>query len=294
MIPSVPQLQALSLLFRTKISLFMAFSACAGYLYFHHRVSVTALFVFVGVALLAASASAINQFQEHKADGLMTRTKGRPLPSGLMSSRQALVASGALCFLGLSTLFYGSTPLAALLGLMTLLWYNAIYTPLKRKTVFAAIIGAPTGAFAPLIGCAAAGVGIGPRALCIALFMFLWQVPHFLLLLFKYGEEYERAGFPTPASKIDGHGIKRIILAWLLAASVSTLLFPFFGVVSNIWITMVLCCGACAFAGFVFIAVKRIPANASVALAIRSMYAYQAFILILLVIEGFLSPKSVI
>ena len=289
MIPLVWQLQALSSLFRTKISLFMAFSACAGYLYFHHRVSVTALFVFVGVALLAASASAINQFQEHKADGLMPRTKGRPLPSGLMSSRQALVASGALGLVGLVTLFYGSTPLAALLGLVTLLWYNAIYTPLKRKTVFAAIIGAPTGAFAPLIGCAAAGAGIGLRALCIALFMFLWQVPHFLLLLFKYGEEYERAGFPTPVSKINEHGIKRIILAWLLAASISTLLFPLFGVVSNIWIAMALCCGACAFAGYVFIAVMRIPANASVALAIRFMYAYQAFILILLVIDGFLS-----
>ena len=293
MIPSVPQLHALSLLFRTKISLFMAFSACAGYLYFHHRVSVTALFIFVGVALLAASASAINQFQEHKADRLMTRTKGRPLPSGSMSSRQALIVAGALGFVGLVTLFYGSAPLAALLGLGTLLWYNAIYTPLKRKTVFAAIIGAPTGAFAPLIGCAAAGVGIGLRALYIALFMFLWQGPHFLLLLFKYGEEYERAGFPTPASKIDEHGIKRIILAWLLAASISTLLFPVFGVVSNIWIATVLCCGACAFAGYVFIAVMRIPSNASVALAIRFMYAYQAFILILLVIDGFLSRPAI-
>jgi protoheme IX farnesyltransferase len=279
-------IKAFSALSRTILSLFMALCATAVCIFFRHGISSATLFVFVGVAMLSASASALNQYQERESDRLMQRTQNRPLPSGSLSAVCALVWSGAVGLAGLLTLFLGTTPLAAFFGLLTFLWYSAVYTPLKRKTGFAAIIGAPTGAFAPLIGCAAVGANIDVKVIGIALFMFLWQVPHFLLLLLKYGGEYEKAGFPTPALTIDQPRLKRIIFIWLLAASASTLLFPFIGVISGVWMLALLVWGAVAFIAFFYYTVVRPTHHVPVTSAIRHMYFYQAFILAMLIMQG--------
>ena len=89
-------------------------------------------------------------------------------------------------------------PLAALLGLITVVWYNGIYTPLKRVTAFAAIPGGVVGAIPPVIGWVSGGGDpTDARIIVVAFFFFVWQVPHFWLLLMRIGGDYERAGLPS-------------------------------------------------------------------------------------------------
>ncbi len=277
-----------SMLFRMYLSLFVAFSAFTGYIYFHHGVSWNALFVFVGTALLSASASGFNQFQERHADGRMNRTRNRPLPLGQLTNRQALAAAVFLGLLGFITLYREAMPSAAFFGLVTILWYNGVYTPIKRKTVFASIIGAPTGALALLIGWAAAGVSFDRKALCIVLYVFLWQVAHFLLLLLKFGKEYECAGFPAPTASIDAATLKRIIYMWLIAASSITLFFPLFGVIVNLPMMCALILGNGAIWVYFYFSMIRQKMNTHFIVLFRCMYLLHSGVLASLIVEGLL------
>ncbi|MGA3051273.1 MAG: UbiA family prenyltransferase [Chitinispirillaceae bacterium] len=275
-----------STLFRGGLSLFAAFSASAGYVYFHHGVSWNALFVFLGTASLSASASAFNQLQERHADGLMERTRDRPLPSGRITPCLAVIAAGFLGLLGLITLYRGARPSAALFGLAALFWYNGVYTPIKRKTVFAPIIGAAAGACALLIGWAAAGVRFDKKALCIVFYVFLWQVAHFLLLLLKFGKEYEYAGFPSPAASIDAAGLRGIVYIWLIATSSITLFFPLLGVISNPALLFALICGNGALWVYFYFSMVRQKLNTRYIALFRCMYLLHAGVLASLIVQG--------
>jgi heme o synthase len=231
-------------LWRINLSLIVACSVLTGYVFCRHAIDLKALAAFVGVFLLACAASALNQYQEREFDALMDRTKNRPLPMRQMNGRTALGIAFLAGLTGAAVLFFGTTPIAALLGIFTVVWYNCVYTPLKRKTRFAALIGALTGALPPLIGFTAAGGPILSECLVISLFMFLWQVSHFQLLLIKYGDEYKRAGFPAMTSAINEKGRRISVLVWTAAAGGSALLFLLSGMVfgSGVrWLLIIAC-----------------------------------------------------
>ena len=115
------------------------------------------------------------------------------------------------------------------LGLLALLWYNAIYTPLKKKTAFAVIPGAVIGAIPPLVGWVAGGGSLtDARAWIMAFFFFIWQVPHFWLLMLKYGEEYKKAGYPSITGIYSERQIKNVTFVWVLATAISALMVPLF------------------------------------------------------------------
>jgi protoheme IX farnesyltransferase len=212
----------------------IAFSAVAGYLFCNKSFDWTVLAVFAGVLLLAGSATALNQFQERNQDALMERTRDRPLPTGEITPGSALLLSAIMGICGLVILYFLTTPLTALLGVANILWYNGVYTPLKRKTGFVVIIGAVTGALPPMMGWTAAGGSLADRGIIfIATFFFLWQIPHFLLLLLKYKEDYERAGFVSATTTMNDGQIKSIVFAWVLGTSMITLFFPVFGIISG-------------------------------------------------------------
>ncbi len=202
-----------------KLSLAVAFSAVTGYLIFTGDAGGSLMVVAPGVFLLSAGAAALNQYTERKSDALMARTDGRPLPSGRMTpGTAAAVAIIALVSGALLLGFSGLVPLV--LGLANVLLYNVVYTGLKKVTALAIIPGALVGAVPPLIGYTAAGGVVTDTVIILfALFMFLWQMPHFWLLLVRYGSEYEKAGIRTIYGSMSTNQINRLVLLWITGSS---------------------------------------------------------------------------
>jgi heme o synthase len=186
-----------------------------------------------GVLLLAGGASALNQYQERDIDALMERTRLRPLPAGTLPARTALILSAILLASGVILLGMIGAVVTAL-GALTVLWYNGLYTPLKRVTAFAAVPGALVGAVPPVMGWAAGGGDPGdPRVFALAMLFFLWQIPHFWLLLLRSTAQYAKAGLPTLTSIIPQRLLARITLLWIAAAAVASLAMPLFGIVRS-------------------------------------------------------------
>ncbi len=189
----------------------------------------------LGIFLLACGSSALNHYQEKDKDALMDRTKNRPIPSGRISPQGALIFAFLLIVTGSAFIWIGSGLLALQLGLLALIWYNFIYTPLKKRTAFAVVPGAVIGSLPPLVGWVAAGGSLlDPRALIIAFFFFIWQVPHFWLLLLKFGKEYEKAGFASITSVYTDKQIKSTTFIWTMATAVTALMLPVFGIVDTV------------------------------------------------------------
>jgi len=211
-------------LVKIKISLLVTFSAAAGYVLTAGLIKMETLIVTAGVLFLACGSCALNQYQERKIDELMERTKSRPLPSRKLEPATALWVASGLIFLGSIFLLYGAGHVSLGLGLFAVLWYNGLYTPLKQKTAFAAIIGALVGAIPPILGWVSGGGTIlDLRIWRIALFFFIWQVPHFWLLLLDYSKDYDKAGLPSITKIFSTEQIKRIIFIWLLSTGISGL-----------------------------------------------------------------------
>lgn len=161
--------------------------------------------VVLGAALAAAACGALNQRLEKVEDGLMTRTKNRPLPTGRVSPDAALAFGLVLAFLGTGLVWAAGGGLAASLTAATIVLYVGVYTPLKKFTPQTTWIGAAAGATSPLIGWAAAGGPMDARAAVLFAIQFLWQIPHFLALFWIYREDYAKAGFKVmPVVHPDG------------------------------------------------------------------------------------------
>ena len=221
-------------LFRLPIALMTAASTLAGYALHPspHAPAVAAL-LLAGVTLLTAGCSALNQVQERDVDARMERTRRRPVASGRLSARAGLAlallpATGGLLFLAA----VGET--AAGLGAFALLWYNGVYTPLKRLTAFAVLPGALCGALPPMIGWAAAGGQPGDyRIVLLAGLLCLWQIPHFWFFALKHRQDFLQAGLPTVFSRFSTEQIHRLALAWVFSLACATLLLPAFGLLQH-------------------------------------------------------------
>ena len=169
---------------KVKITSFVTVTTAFGYIAASGKIYLMILPVLFGVLLLAFGSAALNHYQEKDFDLKMDRTKGRPIPSGKISSTTALMISWILIFSGSLILLLGANYLALVFGLLNLVWYNFIYTLLKRRTPFAIVPGSLVGAIPPAIGWAAAGGSLlDPQIIIIAFFFFIWQIPHFWLLL---------------------------------------------------------------------------------------------------------------
>jgi protoheme IX farnesyltransferase len=150
----------------------------------------------VGTGLVAAGASVLNQVLERDTDALMLRTRARPLPAGRVAPAAARAFGAVLTAAGLAVLLWLCGPLAAAVAFTTWASYLFLYTPLKRKTPLATLVGAVPGALPPVIGWAAARGQLDAGAFILFAILFLWQVPHFLAIAWLYRDDYARAGFP--------------------------------------------------------------------------------------------------
>lgn len=212
---------------KVRITSFVSLTTSLGYILFTGKIDLGIILPTLGVFLLASGSSCINHLQEQKYDAAMERTKGRPLPSGRIDSISTLLFGVNVLLFGSLILYYSSNLESLLLGWLAVLWYNAFYTPLKRKFALAVVPGALIGAIPPVIGWAAAGGNpLDAKILIIALFFFIWQVPHFWLLLLLYGKDYEQAGFPTLTRLFSSLQVSRITFVWIVALAFSCILIP--------------------------------------------------------------------
>jgi protoheme IX farnesyltransferase len=236
---------------KVKITFAVMLTTIAGYLLAKHTIDVDIILPTLGIFILACGSAALNHYQDKDKDILMERTKNRPIPSGKISANMVFLIAVAEIILGTYLIYAGSNFLAAQLGLIALIWYNGIYTPLKRKTAFAVIPGSIIGSIPPMVGWVAAGGAINdPKLFILAFFFFIWQVPHFWLLMMHYGKEYESAGYPSITSMVSKDQIKKGTFMWTAATAiaammvavsglVSTLFFKVFVLLAAIWLVVI-------------------------------------------------------
>jgi heme o synthase len=204
---------------KPRIELLIIISTAVGYCYgiAPHFSFLTFFNVLCGTALMAAGSATLNQWYERDLDAQMKRTSMRPIPSGAIPARHALIFGLAVSVLGLIQLAVFVNGLAAFLGFLTLAGYLFVYTPLKRKGPICTTVGAFPGAMPPLIGFAAASGHLALRAWVLFAMLFFWQFPHFHAIAWLYKEQYERAGIKMLAVvKPHGHGYAVEILLSLI------------------------------------------------------------------------------
>ena len=160
-----------------------------------------------GTAMVAASASIANGWWERASDALMPRTADRPLPTGRVTSLEALLFSGVTLSLGLVWLVWHVNLLTAALGLASWIVYALIYTPLKTRTTLNTTVGAVSGAIPILMGWTATGEPLTLTAFALAGVLFLWQFPHFMAIAWLYRRDYAAAGHRM-LSVVDPSGIR--------------------------------------------------------------------------------------
>ena len=225
----------------------IALSALTGNLCASNGWSISAPIVTVAVLLLAFGSSALNQWQEQGLDALMQRTCSRPLPAKKMTPNTALIFAGSCLASGILLLSLLPSQRAALLGLLAVIWYNAIYTPLKRRTAFAALPGAICGALPPLIGWVAAVAPLlEAKILILSGTLFLWQIPHSWLLLCHYRQDLQSSGLPNLFAAIPTRQLLRINNCWLVALTCCYLLFALFGFIANLVLSALFLAGLVA------------------------------------------------
>lgn len=228
-------LKTLAELAKVRITIVVSVTTLLGYLMQNRGLDAGAIGPTFGLFLLACASAIINQYQEWQSDAKMPRTKNRPIPSGRISPKGAFLLGFAFAIVGSYIILETSNFVAMQLGVLALIWYNGIYTPLKKRTAFAVIPGSVIGSLPPMVGYAAAGGNIADTSiLVVAFFIFIWQVPHFWLLLLKYGKQYEEAGYPSLTQIYSTEQIKRVTFIWSMGAAVSALFIPFFHITTTI------------------------------------------------------------
>ena len=205
---------------------------------------LTLFHCLLGTGLLASGTAALNQWYEREADGKMARTKGRPLPSGLVTPRVAFGFGLALVAVGFLELGLGNNWLTAGLGMFTVVSYLLAYTPLKQRSTHATTIGAVPGAMPPMIGFAAASGTLTAEAWILFAILFLWQFPHFYAIAWMYREDYAKANMKMLAvTEPDGLSTARRIF-WTSIALVPLSVLPrVFGMAGDVYTVGVLVAG---------------------------------------------------
>ena len=224
---------------KARLAVSVVFSSIAGFMlgiYDLHSLDWMVLFkLAVGGYCMVGASNAFNQVIEKDLDALMDRTKNRPVPTGRMSQRTALLVASLLVVIGL-TLLYTINPKTAMFGAVSIFLYTSVYTPLKTMTSLSVFVGAFPGAIPFMLGWVAATGEFGIEAGTLFLIQFFRQFPHFWAIGWFLYEDYEKAGFfMLPTGKKDKGTALQVILytVWLILAS----LLPVLGYTGRFFIT---------------------------------------------------------
>jgi len=187
---------------------------------------VASLSILLGIALAAGAANALNCYIERDRDALMERTRTRPLPARQLAPRAALHFGLALGVVSTALLLWVATPLAAALGVASILFYVFVYTVwLKPRTPLNAVVGGAAGAAAPLIADAAMHGQVTPAGWILFAIIFFWQPPHVWAIALFRRDDYERAGIPMLPAVL-GEQPTRWRMLWYTLALIPVTLSP--------------------------------------------------------------------
>lgn len=222
---------------KPRIAFLLVLTSAAGFYLATKGDFNTILFVnsIIGISLLAFGVATLNQWVERDIDPLMERTEKRPLPSKKVTSTEALVFGLVQCAVAEAYLFFLVNGLTAVLGLVVIVGYVLVYTPLKTRTSASTAIGAIPGALPPLMGWTAAANEISMGAWALFAMQFLWQFPHFFAIAWMYREQYKKAGIlMLPVVEPSGTlTFRQIILFTIMLVPVS--IAPFIFGISGIY-----------------------------------------------------------
>ena len=226
--------------------LVVATSAAGYYLGAPGAIGLSAMAAAVaGTALVAAGAAALNQVYERDTDALMRRTRMRPLPDGRVAPSDARLFGVLLSAAGLALLGALVNLPATALALATLVTYLIVYTPMKRRSPMATLVGAIPGALPPLIGWVASHGTLSVGGAALFLIVFLWQIPHFMAIAWLYRDDYSKAGFPMlPVIEPDGRRTGRQAVAYAAALVPASLVPAFVGLSGPVYAAVALVLGA--------------------------------------------------
>jgi heme o synthase len=210
------------------------------------------VFGSLGIGLAAAAGAAVNHILDQRVDAQMTRTKNRPLPTGRIAERDALVFALVLGLLGLALLVVAVNSLTALLTFVSLIGYAVIYTVyLKRATPQNIVIGGAAGAAPPVLGWAAVQNEVGLFAMLLFLIIFTWTPPHFWALAVARKADYEKANIPMLPVTHGESVTKNFIVGYTILLVITSIAPYFFGLTGRLYLL-----GAAALgAGFLYYAI---------------------------------------
>ncbi|HHD75947.1 MAG TPA: protoheme IX farnesyltransferase [Campylobacterales bacterium] len=199
------------------LSFAVSLSALFAYIMAKGDVGVDMLLATFSVLLVAMGVSTLNQVQEYKEDSQMERTKNRPIASGRMSPNTGIIIASVLIIASLGLIYSLLKLQGVIIFMFAFIWYNAMYTPLKKKSALAVIPGAILGVIPPAIGWLVAGNSLMElEFIALGFYYFVWQVPHFWLLVMLHHGDYKNAGYPT-VMKFFGQGsLQRLTFIWLI------------------------------------------------------------------------------
>ena len=236
---------------KLRLSSLVVFSAIIGYVIaieeFRSEINWLEMsMLFLGGFLVTGASNGFNQIIEREYDKLMPRTATRPIPMGRMSVNEGMIVALTCAVAGGVLLYIYVNPLSAILSITALLLYVFAYTPLKRQTPWAVLVGAFPGAVPPLLGWVGASEGfgfIGTNALLLFAVQFMWQFPHFWAIAWVVDDDYRKAGFRLlPSKERDKGSAFQILVYTLFLIPVSV--FPLrFGMVGLVGISVVATCG---------------------------------------------------
>jgi protoheme IX farnesyltransferase len=240
------------------------------------------LHTLLGTGLVSGGASVLNQVLERDADALMHRTANRPLPAGRLDPDAALLYGVTLAVAGLAELAFGVNLLTALLGAVALAGYVFVYTPMKRVSSLATVIGAVPGAIPPMMGWSAVRGELDLAAWVLFGILFFWQMPHFLAIAWLCRADYERAGFPMlTVADADGTRTARQAILYAAALVPVSLLPAVLGLMGTVYFVGTLALGL-AYLGFGFgFARTRSTAGARWLMLVSILY-FPAVLLVML------------
>lgn len=221
---------------KPRIAFMLVLTSAAGFYLGASQGFEIGLFInsMVAITLLAFGVATLNQYIERDIDPKMERTVKRPLPTGRVTPNEALIFGVALCVISEIYLFFAVNPLTAVLGLVVIVGYVFLYTPLKTRTTASTAIGALPGAMPPLMGWTASANEITLSAWFLFALLFLWQFPHFLAIAWMYKEQYAKAGIKMlPVVEKDGKvTAQQIVIFTVMLLPIS--LAPFFLGISGV------------------------------------------------------------